>query len=77
MTIEFDPRKDAKNQTIHGISLSQAEQFDWDTATMETDTRKNYGEERYIAVGPIGRRLHVMILYARRCRTRHQPPQSQ
>jgi hypothetical protein len=38
-----------------------AEQFDWETALIEPDTRKDYGEERYAAFGLIGTRLYCLV----------------
>ncbi|MGS0742889.1 BrnT family toxin [Glaciimonas sp. GG7] len=61
MHIEFDKSKDKTNQINHGISLTEIENFDWDTATIEQDVRKQYPEARFKAVGYTGERLYVMI----------------
>ncbi|MDX3894870.1 BrnT family toxin [Pusillimonas sp.] len=42
--------------------------FDWDNALVKIDTRRDYGELRWIALGLIKRRLHVMV-YSRRSDT--------
>ncbi len=44
MIIEFDPIKNAKNITQRGLSFDFVADFDWSTAALETDTRKDYGE---------------------------------
>jgi len=54
MNIDFDPDKDAINRQKHGISLIEAEHFDWDTAVIWPDTRFDYGEERMVGWGLIG-----------------------
>lgn len=61
MIIEFDPAKDATNIAKHGVSLQAAEGFDWDTAFEREDDRFDYGEVRFVAMGLIGDRLHVLI----------------
>ena len=58
MEIEFDPDKDARNQTKHGVSLSLAAELEWDAALVWEDTRYEYGELRMIALAP-----EVNILY--------------
>ena len=59
--IEFDPAKDATNIAKHGLSLRAAERFDWDTALEREDDRFDYGEIRFVAVGLIGDRVHVLV----------------
>lgn len=61
MKIEFDPAKDAINQKKHGISLEAANRFDWDSALEREDDRFDYGETRFVAIGLIEGRLHVMV----------------
>lgn len=52
MYIEFDPAKDAANQTKHGVSLCVAGELDWETALVWADDRFEYGETRMIALAP-------------------------
>jgi uncharacterized DUF497 family protein len=59
--IEFDLAKDRANGTRHGMSLRAAEGFDWDTALEREDDRFDYGEVRFVALGLIGDRLHVLV----------------
>jgi uncharacterized protein len=61
MRIEFDPAKDEINRAKHGVSLAQANGFDWDTALEREDDRFDYGELRFVAIGLIDARLHVMV----------------
>lgn len=60
MEIEFDPAKDARNIAKHGVSLRAAEDFDWTTAIEREDDRFDYGEMRFVALGMIDDRLHVL-----------------
>jgi len=52
MRIEFDPAKDAANQTKHGVSLSMAGDLDWEAALVRVDERFEYRETRMIALAP-------------------------
>ena len=52
MRIEFDPAKDAANQTKHGVSLSMAGELDWEAALVWVDDRVMYNEMRMIALAP-------------------------
>ena len=65
MEIEFDPEKNARNIRDRGISFDQAPEFDWDSALVWSDTRQDYGEERFIALGLIGERLHSLVFTVR------------
>ncbi len=61
MQIEFDPAKDRANLIKHGISLQAAKRFEWDTALEREDDRFDYDEVRFVALGLIGDRLHVLV----------------
>jgi uncharacterized DUF497 family protein len=61
MNYEFDPAKDERNLDKHGLSLVEADGFDWETAVVDEDKRKLYAEPRFEAKGFIGERLHVMV----------------
>ena len=52
MKIEFDPAKDATNQTKQGVSLALADELDWEAALVWVDDRFEYGELRMIALAP-------------------------
>jgi uncharacterized DUF497 family protein len=65
MKIEFDTAKNEKNIRERGISFDLAANFDLETAKIWVDTRKDYGEERYIALGTIGERLFSMVFTVR------------
>ncbi len=65
MRYEFDHAKQASNVAKHGVWFSAAEDFEWETAQIEVDDRKIYGEARLVAVGYIGLRLHAMTFTLR------------
>lgn len=60
MDIEYDPTKDATNIRERGLSFERARDFDFDSALIGTDDRRDYGETRYVALGFLGDRLHVL-----------------
>lgn len=59
--VEFDPVKDASNRAKHGVSMEAAASFEWETALEREDDRFDYGELRFVAIGMIEERLHVMV----------------
>ena len=65
MLYEWDESKNASNTTKHGVSFEAVYAFDWDTAMIAVDNRKDYGEERHIALGVIGQRLFACIFVGR------------
>jgi uncharacterized protein len=65
MVIEFDPEKNARNIELRGISLAEADEFEWKSAVVTSDTRRDYGEQRYRAFGFIENRLHALVFTPR------------
>ena len=61
MRYEWDTPKRLANLAKHGVDFVEAEAFDWETAMAIPDDRLDYGEARWVALGFIGDRLHVMI----------------
>ncbi len=45
---------------LRGLSFEQAAAFDFETALVRADDRREYGETRYVALGKMGERLHVL-----------------
>ena len=60
MHIEFDPAKNERNILERGLSFERVSDFDFDTASVWQDTRKPYPEVRYVALGLLDARLHVL-----------------
>ena len=65
MNVTFDPAKDAVNLAKHGFSLLDAVGFDWETAVVWPDTRRDYGEPRMAALGYIGLRIMSVVFVDR------------
>jgi len=63
LPLDFDPDKDRRNRTKHGMSLADAERIEWDTAFVWVDDRTDYGEQRMRGWGYIGSRLfHIAFV---------------
>ncbi len=60
MKIKFDAAKNDTNVRERGLSFDRAAEFEFDSAIMEQDSRKDYPEVRYVAVGYLESRLHVL-----------------
>ena len=65
MRIEFDPSKDAANQTKHGLSLTMAGELDWEAALVWIDVRFEYKEMRMIALAPKTETLYYVAFVDR------------
>lgn len=58
---EWDEDKRAANLEKHGVDFSDALEFEWDTALTADDARQDYSEPRFVSIGFIGPRLHVLV----------------
>ena len=65
MKYEWDENKRVANLAKHDVDFIDAEHFDWSSAFETIDDRSNYSEERWVALGFIGKRLHVLIYTVR------------
>lgn len=65
MNVTFDPGKEAANMAKHGVPLSEAAGFEWDTALVWPDQRRDYGEARMAALGYIGLRIMAVVFVDR------------
>jgi len=70
MEYEWDPRKAAANRRKHGIAFDLIEDFDWNSALVVPDERRDYGESRWLALGMIGHRLYSLAFTIRGDRIR-------
>lgn len=61
----WDEAKRSANRAAHGIDFAAAHRFEWDTARIDPDTRREYGEQRFVAVGRLGLRIHVLVFTPR------------
>lgn len=62
---EWDEAKRQANFAKHGVDFATAEGFDWDTALVMPDLRRDFGEPRFVAFGFIDRRLRSLIFTPR------------
>ena len=60
MTITYDPVKNQRNIAARGLSFERANAFEFDTAITGVDQRYEYGETRFISLGYLDGRLHVL-----------------
>ena len=62
MEFEWDKNKDRSNQKKHQISFDEAKLafFDNDMIIKE-DTRKNYGEQRFVGIGKTFDKIIVVV----------------
>jgi hypothetical protein len=58
--IDFDPAKSARNTLERGLPFEWATEFDWETAVYWEDVRQSYPEQRFVALGFLYQRLHVL-----------------
>jgi uncharacterized protein len=62
---EWNEAKRQKSLAIHGVDFSAIESFVWEKAVVISDTRRNYGEARFLAYGPIEDRLYCVAFTVR------------
>lgn len=60
MKITFDPTKSEKNAAERDLPFKLVSDFDWASARIVEDVRKDYPERRFIALGFLADRLHVL-----------------
>lgn len=65
MKCEWDAAKSRRNQKKHGCAFDIAAGFDWNEAIEVLDDRFDYGEERWLALGPIGAKLYALAFTPR------------
>ena len=58
--ITFDPSKNERNIRERDLPFELAAEFEFDAAYIQADSRREYGETRYVALGGVRGRLHVL-----------------
>lgn len=61
MDITYDPAKNERNIALRGLSFDEVAAFDFETALFWQDTRFDYPEPRFAALGYIKGRLHTVV----------------
>ena len=64
-SLSFDPAKNERNIAERGLSFTLVDQFVRSGAKILADTRRDYGEPRYKALGLIQHRLHALVFTPR------------
>ena len=67
---EWDERKSTWNRQQRGFGFELAYEFDFTTAVIVEDRRKDYGEVRYRAAGRIGGLPYMVVFTPRNGRIR-------
>jgi hypothetical protein len=63
--LSFDESKSERNRLQRRLPFEFVAEFDWTTALIDMDDRRDYGEERQLALGFIGERLYALIFVRR------------
>ncbi len=58
---ECDEAKRQRTLETRNVDFADMAFFEWDTALVRTDGRRDYGEERFSSIGYIKARLHICI----------------
>ena len=65
MQFSYDPAKSERNMAERRLPFDLAAEFDWGSALIVEDTRKDYEERRYQALGHIGEHLYMLVFTPR------------
>lgn len=60
MHVTFDPAKNERNARLRGLSFERAADFAFESALFAVDARKDYSETRFVAIGLLDDRVHVL-----------------
>lgn len=58
--ITFDPNKNERNIRERDLPFQLAAQFEFGSAYVQIDSRRDYGETRYVALGELRSRIHIL-----------------
>jgi uncharacterized DUF497 family protein len=61
----WDDDKHALNLMAHKVDFSSALSFEWERSIIWQDRRRDYGEKRFLALGKIEGRVHLMVFTPR------------
>jgi len=59
--ITYDPEKNQRNINERGLAFDDVVFFEFATALIAEDDRKEYGEIRYSALGLLDGRVHALV----------------
>ncbi len=61
----WNAKKAAANLLKHKVAFEAVEHFEFDGCITEEDDRFDYDEDRYVSIGFIGARMHVLVFTLR------------
>ena len=70
MEFEWDEAKRLTNLAKHGLDFTDVDEFDWAEALFEPSARRDFGEDRFVAVGDFRREFYAVIFTWRGGKTR-------
>ena len=65
MLLSYGPAKSERNIAERGLPFDLAAEFDWSSALIVEDRRRDHDERRYQALGSICGRLHMPVFTPR------------
>lgn len=65
MALTFDPAKNQRNIAERGLAFERVADFDWETALVRVDARRDYGETRLQVLALLDGRLHSAVVTPR------------
>ena len=65
MKIEYDPAKSVRNVELRALPFERVAEFDFDTALIVADDRRDYGEVRYRAIGRLRGEIAAVVFTIR------------
>jgi uncharacterized DUF497 family protein len=65
MRLTFDPAKSSRNAQERGMPFDLVVDFDWSTALILEDTREDYRERRFQALGFVAQHLCMLVFTPR------------
>ncbi len=65
MRITFDRAKNARNVRERGLAFERVAELAWESAVLQEDRRKDYGETRVSVLALLGPRLHAAVITMR------------
>lgn len=63
--VTFDPNKSHATFVRRGLSFEMVERFEWPSAVIAADSRRDYGETRLRATGLIDGELYMVVFTLR------------
>lgn len=57
----WDETKRTSNIAKHGVDFDVIRKFDWEDAFTREDSRSDYGEVRFVSIGPVSGRPYVAV----------------